>query len=189
MWENVCSCYAWTYAGYDLDPRHIEPNEGCFKFDQLLSQNEWFYQDSNDGNGTVYWLSVAAIYDPCGPEPNHPWGWKTRQHFYNDDAVRITDINDGSWPPIIGKSWASGAPIKYLGASWDTAFVLTTNRKFTPRRGYWPPQPPTTDPNKITIPYSRVDFNDDLIINFKDFAVLAGEWLDEGQVWPEWDLP
>jgi hypothetical protein len=184
VWEKVCSCYTWSYAGYDLDPRGIDQNEACFKFDQLLSQDEWFHQDSNDSNGTVYWLSIAAVYD--GNTPAYPWGWKTRPHFYNDDAVRITDINDGSWPPKIGKSWASGQPIEYpAGTSWDLAFVLTANRMYPPRRGYWPP----TLANSITTPLSQVDFNGDLIINFKDFAVFAGYWLTEGQIWPEFDLP
>jgi len=35
----------------------------------------------------VYWLSIGAIYDGA-PEPDFPWGWKTRPHFYHDDAVR-----------------------------------------------------------------------------------------------------
>ena len=42
IWEEVCSCYTWSYDGYDVDPRHIEANEACFKFDQLLSQDKWF---------------------------------------------------------------------------------------------------------------------------------------------------
>jgi hypothetical protein len=194
IWEKVCSCYTWSYAGCDIDPRGIEKDEACFMFDQLLSQDEWFYQDPNGGRGTVYWLSIAAIYDPCAPEPNYPWGWKTRPHFYNDDAVRIADVNGSLWPPVIGSTWVSGEPIKYpAGTSWDLAFVLTTNRMYTPRRGHWPqppPEPPISDANNTAaIPLSQLDFNSDLIINFKDFAVMADVWLAEGEVWPEWDAP
>jgi parallel beta-helix repeat protein len=372
IWENICSCYVWSYAGCDLDPRGEGENDACFKFDQLLSQDKWFYQDPNGSAGTVYWLSIAAIYD--GNTPEHPWGWKTRPHFYHDDAVRILPpvakcpndcpnpnysefvggVNDnfdtnnfepatpslalaalltnpadfdevnsnhhfghtisglpecivraeleivlrslssdacndsialqvtggapafvwsrrigapssspdycqgpagllsytwfsgktvtfnlvlsnlpnlgggttdllpllnidghldvylqddtavdymilrvwscplvtGQWPPTVGSFWENGGPIEYpTGTSWDTAFVLTTNRKYAPRRGYWPNTPPISDANGIDTPLSQVDFNGDLIINFKDFAVLAGNWLTEGQIWPEFDCP
>jgi len=188
VWQKVCSCYTWSYAGCDIDPRGIDQNETCFMFDQLLSQDEWFHQDPNadpnDGKGTVYWLSIAAVHD--GNTPAYPWGWKTRPHFYNDDAVRIADVNGILWPLSIGSTWVSGEPIKYpAGTSWDLAFVLTTNRKYAPRRGYWPSQSPSSD----ATPLSQVDFDGDLIVNFKDFAVMAEEWLTEGQVWPEWDLP
>jgi hypothetical protein len=184
IWENVCNCYTWSYAGCDIDPRGTGVNDTCFKFDQLLSQDEWFYQETSEPNGTVYWLSIVAVYD--GNTPAHPWGWTTRPHFYNDDAVRIMDINDGSWPPIIGTSWASGEPIEYpAGTSWDAAFVLTTNRMYEPRRGYWP----SSSGNGSVTPISQVDFDGDLIVNFKDFAVFAGYWLNEGMVWPEIDMP
>jgi parallel beta-helix repeat protein len=33
------------------------------------------------------------------------------------------------------------------------------------------------------------DINRDGYVNFSDFAVLAGNWLTEGEVWPEWDAP
>ena len=32
---------------------------------------------------------------------------------------------------------------------------------------------------------SPVDLNDDMKIDFKDYALLANQWLDE-QLWPEW---
>jgi hypothetical protein len=353
VWENVCSSYVWSYAGCDVDPRGIDQNETCFKFDQLLSQDQWFYQDSNEPNGrTIYWLSIAAIYE--GNMPAHMWGWKTRQHFYNDDAIRIfppdgncpnscpdpnlsvfqggiadnfnlpaekaflssdlltyiggathrnfdetvynqrfgytftglpdcivaatleismkatgdipstdsivlgltpgsppkgvwsrllknlplnpgwpaigsweigdqniftldlgnllpygavTSVLDimnltnkldiyiqddtavdymilrvwscprgiGQWPPAVGSFWANGQPIKYpTSVSWDTAFVLTTNRSYSLRTC------------QSIIPG---DLNGDCTVNFGDFAIMAGEWLTEGEVWPEFDLP
>jgi hypothetical protein len=350
VWENICNSYVWSYAGCDVDPRGIDQNETCFRFDQLLSQNQWFYQESNEPNGTVYWLSVAAIYE--GNMPAHLWGWKTRQHIYNDDAVRIfppvakcpNDCNSpnlsvfpagiadnftlpaekaspspslitvlgptllrnfdetvynqrfghtftglppcikaatleiclkgtgdnpstdslglellsvvppkgawssliknlplnpswpaiGSWdygdqntftldldnlppggtsilnymnknggkldvwlqddtafdymilrvsscplvtdwPPAVTSFWENGQPIEYpVGVSWDTAFVLTTNRSYSARGC------------RSIIPG---DLNGDCTVNFGDFAIMAGEWLTEGEVWPEWDMP
>jgi len=135
----------------------------------------------------VYWLSIAAIYEDVN-EPEYPWGWKTRPHFYNDDAVRITDINDGAWPPVIGSVWESGEPIEYPeGTSWDMAFVLTTNRKYSPRKWHWPPVPlPLPDPPLPApkYPVARADIYEDGEINFKDFAVIADYWLEEATFWP-----
>jgi hypothetical protein len=173
VWENICNCYVWSFAGYDMDPRGEDQDDACFKFDQLLSQDKWFYQDSNEPNGTIYWLSIAAIYDPCAPEPNYPWGWKTRPHFCKDDAVRITGLV-GQWPPIIGSVWEGGEPIKYpSGTSWDMVFVLTTNRKYTPRKWHWP--------NEET---NAADIYPDGIINLKDIAIMSSHWLEEAEWYP-----
>ena len=186
VWEKLSSCYTWSYAGHDLDPRGIDPDEACFKFDLLLSQDEWFHQDSNDGNGTIYWLSIAALYD--GNTPTYAWGWTTRTHFFNDDAARIADVNDDSWPPTIGSLWENGEPIEYpAGTSWDMAFTLTANRKFAEML-YWPTEdPPYDDHNKIIPPYFDVDDNGE--VNFTDFATLADFWLAEAQPWPDPNRP
>ncbi|MGD0785579.1 MAG: dockerin type I domain-containing protein [Sedimentisphaerales bacterium] len=195
IWENICSSYTWSYAGDDLDPRGIEHDEACFKFDMLLSQNQWFSRNCDTTNGTVYWLSIAAIYDSCQPEPNHPWGWKTRPHFYNDDAVRITDVN--SRPLKIGSLWVSGEPIKYpAGTSWDMAFALTTSYEFPPMPYQekvalpsWPPIPP--EPNMILLPAYKYRFDIDRngIINLKDFVYFAEAYLAQGRFWPEPNTP
>jgi len=145
IWQNFCDNWVWNFAGYDQFPwpdqlvdlssgdltQEPEKKEACFQFNQLLSQDEWFYQEPDpDGIGRVYWVSIAAIY-PAGAEPWHPWGWKTRPHFFNDDAVMIWDTvsPDGQpmWPPAIGAEWMEGNPIEIDGVSWDVAFELTTN--------------------------------------------------------------
>jgi len=155
-----------------MDPREISGVDACFKFDQLLSQDEWFYQEADEPNGTVYWLSIAAIYEQ-GYEPNFPWGWKTRPHFCKDDAVRITGLV-GQWPPEVGSFWENGEPIEYPeGTSWDLAFVLTTNREYAPRKWHWPNEEANT-----------ADIYPDGIINFKDLAVIAEQWLEEAESYP-----
>lgn len=176
IWENYCECYVWNYAGIDLYSRledFTEPietrDETCFQFAQFLSQDEWFWQDPCGGeDGTVYWLSIAAIYDPEAIV-EYPWGWKTREHFYNDDSVRIRGLFDptgvSGWPTpgvssLIGWSWEWGEPVEYFGESWDLAFELTTNEP-----GY------ADDP----IPG---DLNADKIVNLIDFAILAEHWLE-----------
>lgn len=128
VWEHYCDTYTWNFAGYDRDPRHEVENEACFQFHQYLPEGKWFYQDPGPDGRNVYWLSIAAIYDDS--TPRYPWGWKTRPHFWNDDAVRIRQVFDPTgmvgWPPSVGWMWAQGEPIMWQDKSWDLAFELTT---------------------------------------------------------------
>jgi len=183
VWENFCDSWVWNFAGYDEDPRPFGfENEACFQFNQLLSEDEWFKQDPNlpwpwaglpdpFPNGTVYWLSISAIYAP-GAVVTHPWGWKTRSPHWNDDAIRITsveppliDFPPGSpppaWPPTAGYSFRDGVPIEFpAGVSWDMAFELTTN------------EPAYKD---IPIP-GDVDKDGD--VDLGDFKEMAAHWLE-----------
>ncbi len=168
IWENFCDSFVWNFAGYDKDPRKEMQNEACFQFTQLLSQDEWFYQEPGPDGKNVYWLSIAAIYD-LDQQVRYPWGWKTRRHHFNDDAVHIyqiqpsTDPPDGTmpptWPPTIGSMWLEGHPIEYpTGTSWDVTFELTTNEpgyKDNPLPG---------------------DLNLDGSVNFSDLVIMAGNW-------------
>ena len=169
IWENVCTTSVWNFAGYDVDPRceypeyPCEENETCFQWAQFLNQDEWFRQDPMGDDGTtpnIYWLSIAPVYGPNVDyaDPDfYPWGWKTRKHFFNDDAVRITDAS--IWPPIVGSVWTGGTPVEFpQEVSWDLAFELTTNEP--------------------KCPGLSADLNDDCIVNLPDFAIMAGEWLD-----------
>ncbi|MHC4745104.1 MAG: DUF7901 domain-containing protein, partial [Planctomycetota bacterium] len=175
VWENIFDSFAWSYAGCDIDPRREDTEyHSCFKFDQFLSQDEWFHQDPNGDDETVYWLSIAAIYSPDDyTDPNfYPWGWKTRPHFYNDDAARITTLQGDNWPPAIGDVWKGGQPIRYPeDTSWDMAFALTTNREYEPKKTFW-----TDDVSR------RADLEPDGVINFKDLAVLISRWAEEDDV-------
>jgi len=167
IWQHVCDNWVWNFAGYDLDPR-LEPikNEACFQFNQLLSQNDWFYQKPSGPEGTVYWLSIAAIYDPAA-QVQYPWGWKTRPHFYNDDAVRIQAVQNGIWPPVLGAMWGSGTPVEYpQGTSWDLAFELTTNEK-----AY------IDDPIPGDIGGPGESLTPDGAVNLHDLAIMAAHWL------------
>ncbi len=173
VWENYCTNWVWNFAGFDESPREPNENDSCFQFTQLLNQDEWFYQEPNDPcdpNGSrIYWLSIAAIYDinDYGDPNFYPWGWKTREHFFNDDAVHITGVlnpNGLPWPPhgpIVGSKWVAGDPIFYPNPedSWDVAFELTTNE-------------PAYEDEPIP-----GDLNADKIVNFYDVAILANNWL------------
>ncbi|MDM8517966.1 hypothetical protein QUF76_17350 [Desulfobacterales bacterium HSG16] len=135
IWENFCHSYVWNFAGYDKDPRKEIPeamqNETCFQFNQFLSQDQWFYQKpSADGAGTIYWLSIAAIYDNVD-SVRYPWGWKTRPVVFNDNAVRIRKVSGVTgiekWPPALHDYWNYGEPVEGAKKFWDLSFELTTN--------------------------------------------------------------
>lgn len=131
IWEHYCDTFTWNFAGYDKDPRNLVQNEACFQFHQYIPPDKWFYQDPGPTGRNVYWLSIAAIYDISIPQ--YPWGWKTRPHFFNDDAVRIWQVWDptgmSGWPPHVGWMWAQGEPIMWEQTSWDLAFELTTREE------------------------------------------------------------
>jgi hypothetical protein len=85
----------------------------------------------NEKEGTVYWLSVEAVYEDAMPLVN-PWGWKTTHpdHNWNDDAVVF------NWDGLPGPiemvypppGWESvGIRHPYFGQSVNMAFELLTD--------------------------------------------------------------
>ena len=176
IWENYCDTWVWNFVGYDkVLGQVLDVNDACFQFTQLLSQDEWFFQDPDapwdtDGDpiSAVFWLSISAIYDAADYPVKYPWGWKTRPHFFNDDAVFITnaenppidDLGYVPWPPTIGAKWLEGDEIYGPdGASWDLSFELTTK-----------------DPAYEDDPIPG-DLTFDGTVNNFDLAVLANNWL------------
>jgi hypothetical protein len=169
-WENYCDNYTWNFAGFDKDPRSTIPeefNESCFQFNQFLSQDEWFYQEPSDdpNNPTIYWVSIAPIWGAC----TYQWGWKTRPHFYQDDAVRIQAVAlpDGTdvWPPSIGTSVTAANPIYWPGGdpltrvSWDLSFEITT-----------------IEPDYCDDPIPG-DLNCDKRVDLLDLGIFVSNWL------------
>ena len=118
VWQYTSANYAEDFVGYDQDPRGSPIIDHTFQYTVYLPQPEWFYQPPTS---QVWWLSIAAVY-PTGATPTNIWGWKTRPHYYGDDAVRlIGQYLPGQEP---GASWQ---PIEYpTGTSWDMAFELST---------------------------------------------------------------
>lgn len=135
LWETYCTAWAWNVAGFDRDPRGLRQDETCFQFTCLISQDEWFYpMVDRQTTSTVYWVSITAVYDTGTMTPQHAWGWTTRPHHFNSDAVQILNTSrpgtgGTSWPPSIGSQWADGKRIEYPpNVSWDMAFELLTNQ-------------------------------------------------------------
>ncbi|MHC4113011.1 MAG: DUF7901 domain-containing protein, partial [Planctomycetota bacterium] len=122
VWEIDCFNFNWHFVGYDYDPI-TNCFETCYFFEQYLTEAEYFYQaPSPDGTPSIYWISIAANY-PDGSIVDHPWGWKTRPHWFNDDAVIIRKPT----MPHIGDKYQDGKPIYWPDPtrSWDMAFELT----------------------------------------------------------------
>jgi hypothetical protein len=120
--------HQWIVPRMELNERYVGcdeypgmPSDICFRYDfNITDSNEWFYQKPS-ADPTVYWVSISAIFGM--PPIQYPWGWKTREHFFNDDAVRI--LNPVA--PGVGANFVDGFPIETQdGKSWDMAFVLTT---------------------------------------------------------------
>ncbi len=105
-------------VGCDYHPMMLLNPETTFRYDFLIPQSDWFYQE--DGVN-VYWLSIAPV-NAAGAD-FYPWGWLTRQPVWNDAAIRINQPQ----APVIGSVFQYGDPIM-IGAeeAWDLAFVLTT---------------------------------------------------------------
>ncbi|MBN1893087.1 T9SS type A sorting domain-containing protein [bacterium] len=108
-------------AGFDFHPDFMEKPDACFQYDFYIPEEKWFHQE---GDSNIYWISISALYkDDSFPE-GHLWGWKTRKHYFNDDAVRIFMPSN----PVLGSIFQEGQPIvDPNGNSWDMAFVLTTH--------------------------------------------------------------
>ncbi|MGQ9650720.1 MAG: DUF7901 domain-containing protein [Phycisphaerae bacterium] len=132
LWETYCSEFTWEFVGWDWDPRfpaeagsqqpNWNPPEACFKFQQQLAWDQWFWQEPGEN---IYWVSIAAIY-PDGAVVDHPWGWKTRPRDPEspapDGAVVIYDPS----APTLDSVFVAGWPIAWDGELWDMAFSLST---------------------------------------------------------------
>jgi len=103
-------------VGVDFHPQY--GYETCFRYDFYIPQELWFYQPDTQ---ETLWISIEAVYE-MPPPLMHQWGWKTRKHYWNDDAVRIF----APIPPQLGMPFQSGQPIQTAEGGWDMAFVLTT---------------------------------------------------------------
>jgi len=128
VWEVDCTNFYYDFVGWDYDPR-TKCYEACFYFTQYLNPWEFFYQEPGPSgtDPTIYWISIAAKY-PAGTTVTHPWGWKARPNYFQDDAVLIVKPTD----PHIGDNYEDGKPIYWPDPnhSWDMAFELTTQPLF-----------------------------------------------------------
>ncbi|MFC1569309.1 GEVED domain-containing protein [bacterium] len=101
-------------VGSDFMTDKMSEPDSCFRYDYTIPQSDWFYQE---GDSTVYWLSISAIYNTIPYE--HKWGWNTRDRYFKGDAVRM----DAPASPALNSTFQTGDPVS---VGWDMSFLLTT---------------------------------------------------------------
>lgn len=119
IWENYCDNYDINFFSYEFDPRIQQTDLAKYEFYQELEPKDYWYQP---GDVNTYWLGIMALYNQ---EPNFVWGWETRPHLYNDDAVRFFGRPelDTNYPTEMFE------PVKFDSNSWDLCFELISNPK------------------------------------------------------------
>jgi hypothetical protein len=173
IWETYCTSWAWAVSGSEVSTSKSQPGQTCFLFSHLLSQDRWFEigqtgPAKSDPGSKVYWLSIAALYDPSGNGPAHTWTWKTRPTASGAAGVSMKTIlppsKGATWPPVLGAQWETGVPVRDRQFNpMDMAFQLTT---FAPleleTRASAQPQPGTA-------------------VDLGELALLAANWLSLGR--------
>lgn len=100
LWEYRTNLFKATKINPGLFEGYYDPQSGMylfenhmeyFQYDVNIPENMWFMQEE----GTIYWLNISAVVE----EPNDvgPWGWKSSQNHWNDDAVWGFDEE----PPVL----------------------------------------------------------------------------------------
>jgi len=134
IWQYIATGLTPVFVGWDRDPSraHFPIADACFRYTVEIPPGSEFQQDPD--TNCVYWLSIEAIY--MFPFNTFRWGWKTRPHFFNDAAIRITNPTNSAGP--IGTPYVSGNPVEFPRYTpWDLSFEIITDEE----RGPCFPQP------------------------------------------------
>ncbi len=138
LWQIEVDANRVTVEEVGTDSYHgYYPEDVCYQYNLDLEPNEWFrqYKYSIQTKDDVFWISIAAVYDPNPPEPQplqYPWGWKTRAWSWMDAAVRFW-LDEAPEPDLtLNPSYNGIAPIidPLYGESMDMAFELDTDPNY-----------------------------------------------------------
>lgn len=188
----------------------------CYQYYLDLEPDEIFWQNHYNTMDDIYWLSIAAVYDPCMDDPQYPWGWKTRPWSWMDDAVRFW-VYENPVPGMVIKpeeNWIEPIEEPVFGESFDLAFELNTDpnyikyeQPFTGIRD-WPHyedeksmatevtivepvskylQPPDLSPNGIDV--DATDWDDGIWTNqilADDFNCTTTGAITDIHIWGSW---
>ena len=112
IWSITAPDFLEVDVGIDIDPRNGN-QDTMFQYNVTFESDQYFHQKE----GTIYWISIQSFWGP-NTDPTHRWGWKTRPHFWNDDAVVGNDFN--------GTGTIDWVPIEFpQDVSWDMAYELS----------------------------------------------------------------
>jgi len=67
--------------------------DSVFQYSFYIPPADWFYQE---GDSTLYWVSIAALYPELPSE--HVWGWLTRTRYFHDESAFKKP--GGIWRPM-----------------------------------------------------------------------------------------
>jgi hypothetical protein len=123
VWRHYCNNYTVNFYGWEFDPHTNQIEHSKFQFYQELEPNDYWHQPNDNA---IYWLGIMAIYDDN--EPNNLWGWETRKHYFQDDAVRFFHYPDANQSYDINDF----EPIEFAGKSWDMSFQIISTSVSTP---------------------------------------------------------
>jgi len=154
LWGTICDEYDVNFYGWEYDPRYGSVDLAKFEFYQELDPCDYWYQP-NDVN--IYWLGIAARYGDMPHDPCYPWGWETREHFFEDDAVRFF-----GWPePNMTYPPMDFEPIEWQGETWDLSFELISRPRLPIKplieHSKWSQPPIEIDPASSVPEYSGWD--------------------------------
>ncbi|MHC4153574.1 MAG: DUF7901 domain-containing protein [Planctomycetota bacterium] len=166
VWQNYCYSYDVNFYGWEYDPRSGDTGLAKFEFYQEIFYLDWWHQPDDDG---IYWLGIRAIYNDVTEEPNYPWGWETRPHFFMDDAVRLLLEPD----PGIQYPAEAFEPIEFDSNSWDLSFELIGK---PPGDHCYDPVLVTLGPNDL--PYVNTNFT---CARDNDYNDTCLGYFDEGE--------
>ena len=129
LWQIEIPAYRVQveWVGTDYFPEIGE--DSCFQFTCFLQPTEYFWQRDHETQDNVFWLSIAAVYEPDS-SPNHHWGWKTRPQHWMDNAIRTEHWGTLELETVLDPCYMT--PIKDIvwEQSYDMAFELDTRFDF-----------------------------------------------------------
>ena len=153
LWQYTAKDYDEVLVGYDKYPEDqaAGPREPVYRYSVRLPEDNWFRQREVNG---IYWISIMAVYSSNADINHKGWGWTIHKHVFADDAVAGTWDIGGPAP-----EWKWEEILDQTGVSADMSFTLFTD------------------------PYECVncaDYDWSGLVNFKDYAVYALNWLWTG---------
>lgn len=154
VWSNYCPSYSVSFYGWEWDPGITTIDLAKFEFYQELDYDDYWYQP-NDAN--IYWLGIMALYGDLTEDPCYPWGWETREHFFQDDAVGFLGM------PELNTSYPADKfePIEWQEETWDLSFeliskIIEPGKPLEPHTK-WSQPPIEIDPNDESPTYCGWD--------------------------------
>jgi hypothetical protein len=145
---TVSAAGTGTEHFFDAETGLLAPETNVWRYSFDLTATNPFCQQ---GKGTIYWVSIAAISPPAA---FLQWGWKTSTNRWGDVGVygRVDPLSAAvltGWHPLFNPTWAGTVPLPV-----DFAFQISSgppSADCDPALGAASIQPPDTSPNGLDV--------------------------------------